>query len=80
MGASVASVQALPEYRLRVCFCNGSEAIVNMERRIQAIRFHKLADPGLFETAQAQGDAVIWKRGGESIHATISELRESMRW
>ena len=76
MGASVASVQALPEYRLRVCFCNGSEAIVNMERRIQAIRFHKLADPGLFETAQ--GDAVIWKRGGESIHATISELLDSM--
>lgn len=66
MGASVASVQALPEYRLRVCFCNGSEAIVNMERRIQAIRFHKLADPGLFETAQAQGDAVIWKSGAAS--------------
>ena len=51
---------------------------MNMERRIQAIRFHKLADPGLFETAQAQGDAVIWKRGGESIHATISELLDSM--
>ena len=62
MGASVASVQALPEYRLRVCFCNGSEAIVNMERRIQAIRFHKLADPGLFETAQAQGDLEAGRR------------------
>lgn len=78
MLGSVASVQALPEYRLRIRFSNGSEAIVNMERRIRAIRFHKLADPRLFQTAQAQGDAVIWRRDSESIRATVGELLDSM--
>ena len=78
MWTSVASVQALPEYRLRICFCNGSEAIINMERRIRAIRFHKLADPSLFQTAMVQGDAVVWNQNNESIRATIGELLDSM--
>ena len=78
MLTAVASVQALPDYRLRIRFSNGSEAIVNMQQRIQALRFHKLADPKLFEAVQAQGDTVVWKRNSELIHATISELLDSM--
>ena len=49
-----------------------------MERRIRAIRFHKLADPSLFQTAMAQGDAVVWNQNNESIRATIGELLDSM--
>ena len=75
---SVASVQALPEYRLRIRFSNGSEAIVNMERRVRAIRFHELSDPQMFQTAQAQGDSVIWRQDSKSIRATVGELLDSM--
>lgn len=78
MWVSVASVQALPRYRLRIRFCNGSEAIVNMERRIRAMRFRKLENPELFKTAQVQGDAVVWRLDSESIHATVCELLDSM--
>ena len=78
MLTAVASVQALPDCRRRIRFSIGREAIVNMQRRIQALRFHKLADPRLFESVQAQGDTVIWKRNSELIHATISELLDSM--
>lgn len=78
MWTSAESVQALPDFRLRICFCNGSEAIINMERRVRAIRFHKLADPYLFQTATIQGDAVVWSRNDESVRATVSELLDSM--
>lgn len=78
MWTSVASVQALPGYRLRICFCNGSEAMINMERRIRGLRFRRLADPGLFQTAQIQGDAVVWDGDNDSIRATVGELLDSM--
>ena len=78
MFASVASVEALSDYRLKICFYNGSEAIINMERRIHALRFQKLSDPKLFETAQAHGDTVVWKRDSESVRATVSELLDCM--
>ena len=78
MFASVASVEALSDYRLEICFYNGSEAIIDMERRIHALRVQRLSDPKLFETAQAHGDTVVWKRDSESIHATVNELLDSM--
>ena len=78
MFASAASVEALSDYRLKICFCNGSEAIINMERRIHALRFQKLSDPKLFRTARVHGDTVVWKRDSESVRATVSELLDCM--
>ena len=76
--SSVASIQVLPGYRLRLRFCNGSGAMIHMEQRIRGIRFQRLADPSLFQSAQIQGDAVVWDRGNDSIRATVSELLDSM--
>ncbi|MEG1633885.1 MAG: DUF2442 domain-containing protein [Oscillospiraceae bacterium] len=75
---SVISVQALSDYRLKLFFVNGSEAIVNLGKRVQAIRFHKLSNPKLFATAQINGDSVVWSLDGDSVRATVNELLDSM--
>ena len=52
MDASGITLQVLPDYQLKLCFPNGSEAIIDMKRRVHAIRFGRLASQELFEAAQ----------------------------
>lgn len=43
MDVAGVTLQVLPEYQLKLSFENGSEAIVDMKRRVHAIRFGRLS-------------------------------------
>lgn len=73
------TLQVLPEYRLMLCFPNGSQAIVDLKKRVHAVRFGRLSMPGLFETARLTGSEVVWDNGTYCIRASINELLDSMQ-
>ena len=73
------TLQVLPRYQLRLSFPNGSIAVVDMRRRVQAVRFGRLASPELFETARLMGGEVVWDDGEHCVRATINELLDSMQ-
>ena len=56
MNEVLLSVRALPGYRLELAFENGSTAVVNMAKRVQTIRFSRIASPEVFSTARAEGE------------------------
>lgn len=72
-------LQVLPAYQLRLCFPNGSEAIVDLKQRVHAMRFGQLATPELFQTAKVVGDEVVWNNGSHCVRASINELLDSMQ-
>lgn len=79
MDAAGVTLQVLPEYRLRLRFSNGSQAVVDMKKRIRAVRFGRLSTPGLFRTAKLVGNEVIWDDGVYCLRASINELLDSMQ-
>lgn len=78
MGSILREVEALPGYRLRLCFENGSSAEVNLEKRVKTLRFARLAPPEVFATARADSDQVVWRDGGEAFRVYCSELLDAM--
>ena len=52
MDTTGATLQVLPDYQLKLCFPNGSEALINMKPRVKAIRFGLLSSPELFAAAR----------------------------
>ena len=79
MDTTGVTLQVLPEYQLKLRFQNGSEAIVDMKRRVHAIRFGRLSSPELFRTATLVGSEVVWDDGTCSVRASINELLDSMQ-
>lgn len=79
MDASGITLQVLPDYQLKLCFHNGSEAIIDMKRRVHAIRFGRLASQELFEAARLVGSEVVWNNGMHCVRASINELLDSMQ-
>lgn len=79
MDTTGVTLQVLPEYQLKLSFQNGSEAIVDMKRRVHAIRFGRLSSPELFRTATLVGSEVVWDDGICSVRASINELLDSMQ-
>ena len=79
MEANVLTLQVLPKYQLKLSFPNGSQAIVDLKQRVQAIRFGQLSYPGLFDTARLDGSEVVWDNGIHCVRASISELLDSMQ-
>ena len=79
MDTTGVTLQVLPEYQLKLSFQNGSEAIVDMKRRVYAIRFGRLSSPELFRTATLVGSEVVWDDGTCSVRASINELLDSMQ-
>ena len=77
-GAAV-RLSVLPGYQLKLSFRNGSEAIVDMKHRVRAVRFGRLATPGLFRTARLEGSEVIWDNGTHCVRASVNELLDSMQ-
>jgi hypothetical protein len=74
----VASVETLPDYRLRVCFLDGLEGIVDMSALIASRNagvFAALADPQVFNCAFVWLGAVCWPGdldiAPDAIHAAI---------
>ena len=72
------AVTPLPGYRLELAFQNGSSAVVNMERRVQTLRFARLASPQVFSSVKADGDKVVWQDGGTSFGVYCHELLDAM--
>lgn len=77
-GAAV-RLSVLPGYQLKLSFRNGSEAIVDMKHRVRAVRFGRLATPGLFGTARLEGSEVVWDNGTHCVRASVNELLDSMQ-
>ena len=78
MGSAILDMYVLPDYRLRFTFVNGSEAVIDMKRRIGGMRFGALADPELFAAARLDRDEIVWSRGGITIRAPVNEVIDSM--
>lgn len=79
MDAAGVTLQVLPEYQLELRFPNGSKAIIDMKRRVHAIRFGRLSSPGLFATARLTDGEVVWDNGTYCVRASINELLDSMQ-
>ena len=78
MDTILKAVAPLPDYRLALTFRNGSSAVVNMERRVQTLRFARLASPQVFRSVKADGDKVIWQDGGTHFGVYCHELLDAM--
>ncbi len=80
----VASVEALPGWRLHVRFNDGLQGIVEMEREVHAPDagvFAELADPERFAAAYVDFGAVTWPGevdlAPDAMHA---EIKAHGRW
>lgn len=78
MESVLREVEALPGWRLRLRFENGSTAVVNLERRVRTLRFACLASAEVFATARAEGDKVVWQDGSVLFSVYCSELLDAM--
>ena len=78
MDGILLSAKPLPGYRLELVFRNGSSAVVNMERRVKALRFSRLDAESIFCSAKAEGDKVVWTDGGGSFEVYCTELLDAM--
>lgn len=78
MDAGLSEVRPLPDFRLELNFRNGSKAVVNLRGRIKTIRYSRLSSPGLFATARAEGDKVVWSDESGTVSVWCSELLDAM--
>ncbi|MCL1925574.1 MAG: DUF2442 domain-containing protein [Syntrophorhabdaceae bacterium] len=80
----VATVQALPEFRLRVQFLDGTEGTVDLAALVRspgAGVFSALADPALFAQARVECGAVTWPGGVDlAPDAMYAEIRKTGIW
>lgn len=78
MESPVLRARALPDYRLRLDFVNGSSAVVDLRRRVRTLRFHPLRDPAAFSRVRVEGDRLAWPDGEGEFRVFVSELLETM--
>ena len=78
MDSGLAEVIPLPGYCLELRFRNGSSAVVNMTRRVNTLRFSRLAEPEMFRSARASGNKVVWTDGKHIVSAFCNELLDTM--
>ena len=78
MESVLKTVTPLPGYRLELNFQNGSTAVVNMSRRVETLRFSRLAPAQVFATARAEGDKVVWTDGKMPFGVYCGELLDAM--
>jgi hypothetical protein len=58
-------------YRLEVQLDNGSSVTLNLESRLETIRFGVLADRELFSRAVTDGSFIRW---GNKVEVSVNEL------
>ena len=59
----IAAAQALPHFKLHVCFVDGTQGIVDLSDQVRAPNagvFAALADPALFEQVYVEHGVVTW--------------------
>ena len=59
------------DYRLLVQLDNGSSIMLNLESRLQTVRFGMLADNALFWQAVTDGSYIRW---GDLIEISVTEV------
>jgi Protein of unknown function (DUF2442) len=76
----LASIEVLPDYRLRVRFLDGTEGLVDLSARVRSPEagvFAALADPDLFAKASVHLGAVTWPGeldlAPDAMHAAIRQ-------
>lgn len=78
MDTALKSATPLADYRLMLTFQNGSTAVINMARRVQTLRFARIAPREVFATARAEGDKVVWSDGVTPFGVYCGELLDAM--
>ena len=69
----IKAVMPMDDFRLEVVLDNGSSVILNMENRLQTVRFGMLSDKEFFRTVTTDGTCVHW---GNKIEISAIEVFE----
>lgn len=67
----IKSVVAKEDYRLEVFLDNGSSITLNLESRLQTVRFGLLADKEFFRQATTDGSFIRWDN---KIEISVNEV------
>lgn len=70
----IKTVCPMEGYRLLMKMESGSTAIVDLSGKLRTMKYAPLADKAFFQTAETDGDYVIW--GGGQLSLTVNELME----
>jgi len=64
------------DYRLEVQLENGSSVILNMESRLQTLRFGMLSDKAFFQKATTDGVCIFWDDKIEISNSEVFQLAQ----
>lgn len=69
--SQIKEVKPQDNYKLEVLLYNGSSITLNLENRLQTVRFGMLADKAFFMKATTDGSFIRW---GEDIEISVNEV------
>jgi hypothetical protein len=67
----IKEIVPMDDYRLEVLLENGSSITLNLESRLQTVRFGILADKDFFRQATTDGSYIRW---GNKIEISVNEV------
>jgi len=67
----IENVMPMADYKLQVLLVNGSSITLNLESRIQTVRFGMLANKEFFQQVTTDGSYIRW---GNKIEISVNEL------
>ena len=70
----IRAVIPLKDYRLFMELESGSSVIVDLSTKLKTIKYLPLSDTNMFETAETDGDYVMW--GGGQTKVSVKELMD----
>ncbi|MPM01860.1 hypothetical protein SDC9_48100 [bioreactor metagenome] len=70
----IKKVLPLKDYRLFMEMEGGSTVTIDLSGKLCTMKYAELADEAFFNTAETDGDYVIW--GGGQIRLTVKELMD----
>ena len=69
--SKITGLETLEDYRIEVLLDNGSSVTLNLESRMETIRFGMLADQEFFKRATTDGSFIRWDN---KVEISINEL------
>lgn len=69
--SKIKNVEIRDNFCLHVDLENGSSILLNLESRLQTVRFGLLADKDFFKCVSTDGDFIRW---GDQIEISINEI------